>query len=204
MAERVDPLQEFRFAVEIQGLIVGLFTECGGLSVERDVLDQPEGGLNYYVNKLPGQIKTNNITLKRGVADNVLWEWFCKGLYDGKVERHSVSVIMYNLDQTEARRWDIPDAFPVSWAGPEFRADSDQVAIETIEIGSGEGEGGGEGGGEGEGGLDFEGEEPDEDGKKKGQMQAQVDVPALADEVYGMLKKEMMWELNRLGQSIIW
>ena len=34
MAEREDPLVGFHFAVDLQGVVKGYFTECSGLAVE--------------------------------------------------------------------------------------------------------------------------------------------------------------------------
>lgn len=101
MVNRVDPVVKFRFAVQIKGQTVGWFTECSGLSVERETVPRPEGGTNDFVHQLPGRVKQSRVTLKRGLADNALWKWFEKGLYDGKVERYNISIILYNSDLTK-------------------------------------------------------------------------------------------------------
>jgi phage tail-like protein len=133
-AERVDPVAGFRFAVEIGGILQGWFTDCGGLNVTRKTETHKEGGVNDYVHQLPAGIEYSNVTLKRGIADNALWDWFQKGLYDGKVERRSVSIILYNQDHTKAKRWNLTDAYPVKWTGPDLKTDSSQAAIETLEL----------------------------------------------------------------------
>ncbi len=130
-----DPIAGFRFGIEVKGIVSGWFTECSGLTIEREVFPHKEGGTNDYEHKLPGGIKCSNITLKRGVAsDDALWKWFQKGLYDGKVRRQHVSIILYNGDRTKARRWNLADAYPVKWTGPDFKVEGNQVAIETLEI----------------------------------------------------------------------
>ncbi len=134
MVERVDPVVKFRFAVQINGVTVGWFTECSGLSVERETVSHTEGGTNDYVHQLPGRVKQSRVTLKRGLADNALWSWFEKGLYDGKVERHNISIILYNSDLTKKKQWDLANAYPVKWSGPDFQSDSNQATIETVEL----------------------------------------------------------------------
>ena len=129
-----DPVSGFRFGIEIKGIICGWFTECGGLTVERQVIPHSEGGVNDFVHQLPGRIKYTNVTLKRGVADDVLWDWFQEGLYDGKVKRLPVSIILYDGQRTKAKRWNLRDAYPVKWVGPDLKAESTQVAIESLEI----------------------------------------------------------------------
>jgi phage tail-like protein len=129
-----DPVSGFRFGIEIKGIICGWFTECGGLTVERQVTPHSEGGVNDFVHQLPGRIKYTNVTLKRGVADDVLWDWFQEGLYDGKVKRLPVSIILYDGQRTKAKRWNLRDAYPVKWVGPDLKTESTQVAIENLEI----------------------------------------------------------------------
>ncbi len=134
MTDRVDPVIKFRFSVQIAGVTVGWFTDCSGLSLEREIITRAEGGINDYTHQLPGRVKQSRLTLKRGFADNVLWDWFQKGLYDGKVERHNVSIMLYNSDRTKKKQWDLESAYPVKWTGPDFQSDSNQVSVETLEL----------------------------------------------------------------------
>lgn len=131
---RIDPISGFKFGVEIEGIIKGWFTECSGLSVKRGTISHKEGGVNDYVHKLPDRVEQSDITLKRGVAQNELWNWFQEGLYDGKVKRCNVSIILYNNDRTQAKRWNLIKAYPIEWTGPDLKTDSNQVAIETLKI----------------------------------------------------------------------
>jgi phage tail-like protein len=134
MTDRIDPTVKFRFAVKISGVTVGWFTDCSGLSVERETVSRPEGGINDYTHQLPGRVKQSRITLKRGLADNALWSWFEKGLYDGQVERYNISIILYNSDLSQKKQWDLENAYPVKWSGPDFQSDSNQASIETLEL----------------------------------------------------------------------
>lgn len=130
----VDPVAGFRFGVEIEGNIVGWFTECSGLAVERGVLAHKEGGQNAYVHQLPERVTYPKVTLKRGMADMQLWQWFRTGLYDLKVKRRPVSILLYSGDRQGVKRWELVDAFPTKWTGPTLKADSNQVAVESLEL----------------------------------------------------------------------
>lgn len=132
--ERVDPLAGFRFAVIVDGLAQAMFMECNGLGAERHVDPVPQGGVNDYVYQLPGRISYPHVTLKRGIADDKLWQWFCAGLYDCKIERREVQIILYNTDRTVLRRWNLAQAFPSKWTGPDLKTDNNQVAVETLEL----------------------------------------------------------------------
>jgi phage tail-like protein len=194
---RTDPadlIAKFRFGVEIQGVVVGWFTECGDLSLEREVIPLKEGGVNDYVHQLPSRVSYSAITLKRGLADNVLWDWFQKGLYDGKVELHNVSIVLYGGDRAETRRWNLVDAYPVKWTGPELKGDSDDLAVETLEIGCGGG-----GGGASVQRAESEGVVGIGQAAPSTQAEEPVDLPALAAKVVGLLRRDLQLERERLG-----
>ncbi len=128
--------QTFKFYLEIQGVLVGEFLECGGLSMERDTYAIPEGGVNDFVAIRPGKMKPfPNLTLKRGLTyDRDLWDWFRKGMYDGRVERKNLSVIIGNADFMKVKQWDIYDAFPVKWSLIDLNASTMEIAWESIEL----------------------------------------------------------------------
>ena len=138
--ERVDwePVPSFRFVVQLGGTPAGWFTQCGGLTVERTVYPVEEGGLNAFVHQLPNRATSSRITLKRGIADEALWKWFVgqndAGLYESKVEYRNITIVLYNVDRTEAKRWNVSRAYPVKWSGPDLNTDGNNLAIETLEL----------------------------------------------------------------------
>lgn len=131
---RLDPLPNFGFAILMMRVVRGWFTECSGLAMEREVLDYTEGGTNHFVHQLPGRVKQNRIILKHGLAGNDLWRWFQTGLYDGKVERHNISIVLFTPALMVHTWWDIKDAFPVKWSGPTLNAGSNELTVETLEL----------------------------------------------------------------------
>jgi len=65
---RVDPYAAFRFRVEIEGLVVGGFTEVGGLEMEIDVTSVREGGVNGYEHLLAGPARyPSRLALRRSL-----------------------------------------------------------------------------------------------------------------------------------------
>lgn len=134
LAKRNDPYLNFRFLVEIQGLIVGGFSEVSGLQAETEVEEIREGGVNDHVHKLPKITKYTNITLKRGITDSdVLWKWHQK-VVRGLFLRKSGFIILLDSEGNEKWRWHFIDAYPVKWTGPDLKADSSTVAVESVEI----------------------------------------------------------------------
>jgi phage tail-like protein len=134
VGERKDPYMSFRFLVEIQGLIVGGFSEISGLQAETEFEEVREGGVNDYVHKLPKITKYPNITLKRGLTDSeVLWNWH-QDVVNGKIDRKSGFIILLDSEGNEKWRWHFVNAYPMKWTGPDLRADSNTVAVESIEL----------------------------------------------------------------------
>jgi phage tail-like protein len=132
---RNDPYMAFNFFVEIEGLIVGGFSEVGGLQVETVVQEYQEGGRNDYVHKLPGPARyPANLTLKRGLTDiETFWSWH-QDVIAGTIERKNGTIYLLDRQGIPALWWDFKEAYPVKWSGPELRADSNAVAVETVEL----------------------------------------------------------------------
>ena len=105
--QRAETHAAFRFAVQIDGITEAVFTECTLPTLEVEVHEQPEGGLNNAVHQIPGRIKSG---------------------------QREVSVIMYDSTAGEILRWNFAKAFPSKWSGPSLSSGSNQVAIEALEL----------------------------------------------------------------------
>jgi phage tail-like protein len=132
---RNDPFLSYSFLVEIDGLVLGGFSEVTGLQSEVEVFDYREGGVNDYVHKVAGPTRyPANLVLRRGLTDaNTLWDWQ-QAANTGSVKRRSGSIVLLNDAGEEAWRWNFVDAYPVRWTGPELRAGSATVAVEALEL----------------------------------------------------------------------
>ena len=130
-----DPYFGFNFRVEITGVEVAGFSEVSGLQVEIETEDFREGGLNEFMHKLAGPARyPSNLILKRGLMDSsTLWEWQ-QDIVQGKIRRHSGSIILLNSAAEEKWRWNFKDAYPVKWSGPDLRGLTNEVAVETLEL----------------------------------------------------------------------
>ena len=132
---RTDPYMVFNFLVEIEGLVVGGFSEVSGLQVETVVQDYQEGGQNEYVHKLPGPARyPSNLVLKRGLTDiQTLWTWH-QEVASGSITRRNGTIYLLDRQGQQAMWWNFKEACPVKWSGPELRADGNTVAMESIEL----------------------------------------------------------------------
>jgi phage tail-like protein len=134
---REDPLVGFHFGLEIQDQITGYFTECSGIGSENEVIEQKvqKKGVEVVI-KLPGRLKWENITLKRGITSSMdLWKWR-KMVEDGDVKgaRKSGSIVMYDSTLSEKARWNFEGAWPSKITGPQPKADSNEIGVEEITI----------------------------------------------------------------------
>src|SRR6266581_5454916 len=132
---RNDPYQSFNFFVELGGLLVGGFGEVTGLTIETEVLDFREGGVNEYIHRLPGPTKyPANLILKHGLTDiDTLWLWH-QEVVSGTFKRRSGSIYVLDRARLPAMWWNFTDACPVKWIGPELKAESNTIAFEAIEL----------------------------------------------------------------------
>jgi phage tail-like protein len=136
MTERIKrPVYStYRFWVEIKGITEAAFSECSGLSVESDIFEWEEGGLNEYRRRLPGRAKFQNLVLKRGIAQPDLWEWYYGVITGTKVQRQECSIILVGYAGMSEARWDIVGALPIKWIGPTFKTGANEAAVETVEL----------------------------------------------------------------------
>ncbi len=133
--ERTDPYRSLNFRIEIDGLTLGSFSECSGLSSEGDVVEYREGtDVPLTVRKLVGLRKYTNFTLKRGYTQNSeLWDWY-KNIVNGVPDRRNGSIILMDEERNDVMRWSIESAWINKIEGPTFNASGNEVAIETVEI----------------------------------------------------------------------
>ena len=133
-----DPLVSFNFAIEVSGIISGFFTECSGLGSETEVTEHkivgPAG--QEIVRKIPGRLKWDKISLKRGITANMdFWDWR-KMVEDGDVSsaRRDGSIIMYDQEGSEVARWNFERGWPSKLSGPSVKSDSNEIGVEELTI----------------------------------------------------------------------
>ena len=133
-----DPLVSSWFGVEFQGQVVGAFRECTGLGSENEVVEYKASGQKgeYVIKKVPGRLKWNNITLKRGITDAMdMWKWR-KLVEQGKIgdARKNGTITMYNQQGDAIAKWNFTNAWPSKLSGPSANAGNNEVAIEELEL----------------------------------------------------------------------
>ena len=125
------------FALEIDGLNVGWFTGCSGLSLEFDTVTFKEGNGSMIIErKRPGKPKYAEVVLKRGfTADKALYEWFDSVVQaKDKTPYKTGSIVIYDRTQTEVARFSLEQCWPSKLSVSDLSASSDDVMIEEMTI----------------------------------------------------------------------
>ena len=133
-ARHLDPFTTFNFAVEIEGLLVGGFSDVSGLDSQIEVEDYQEGGVNGFAHKLPGRTTYSDLELRHGLtAISTLWNWY-HNTTRGVIQRKNGSIVLLDERQIPVMWWNFRNAIPVRWAGPTFDAKNDEVGFESISL----------------------------------------------------------------------
>jgi len=129
-----DPYMGYNFAVEIGGIISGGFTEVSGLSSEIQLESYEEGGLNSFIHQFPKKTTYPNLVLTRGLVDfDLFFRWYKVGS-EGSITPLNGIIQLLNNEQNPVLVWAFKKAYPVKWEGPSFKADSDEILVERIEL----------------------------------------------------------------------
>ena len=129
------PLPKFHFQVDWGGTQIG-FTEVTGLDVETEVIEYRHGASpEFSKTKMPGMINYPNITLKRGMfkGDDEMYRWF-QTIQLNTVERRDITIQLLNERHETIIAYKAKRVFPVKLQSTDLNADSNEVAIETLEL----------------------------------------------------------------------
>ncbi|MEC4814788.1 MAG: phage tail protein [Scytonema sp. PMC 1069.18] len=86
--------------------------------------------------KLPGNVKSGNLTLRRGMTNSMdFWKWF-EDVQNGKwaQKRKLVALSIYNQRNDEVARFELAGAWPTSYKIADVNARSTEIEIEEVEV----------------------------------------------------------------------
>jgi phage tail-like protein len=131
---RTDPYKNFRFLVEIDGIIQAGFSDCSGLGSAIEVIEYREGGDPATVRKLPGKTSYHDLTLKWGITDShELYDWHAQAI-GGKVQPRNGSIVLLDDVGAEKVRWNFFTAWPSKYDAPALTAKGNDIAIDTLTL----------------------------------------------------------------------
>ena len=123
------------------------FLECQGFKRTQDAIEISEvtsqtwgaqGKAKGQVvrTKLPGNVKSGNLTLRRGITNSMdFWTWFEK-VQQGNwaAQRRLAALSIYNQAHKEVARFELAGAWPSSYKIADVNARSTDIEIEEVEI----------------------------------------------------------------------
>lgn len=123
----------------------GFFLECQGFKRSQDAIEITEVTPNKWGasdkgqvvrTKIPGNVKSGNITLKRGMTNSLaIWKWF-EAVQEGKwaSQRKNAALTIYDQAGQEQARFELAGAWPASYKIADVNARSSDIEIEEIEV----------------------------------------------------------------------
>lgn len=134
---RKDPYRNFRFLLEIDGIVQAGFSEATIPDSSTDPIEYREGGEPPTVRKLVGLVKHGNISLKWGITDSSieLFNWW-KLVSQGNMKdaRKNIAIILQDEEGNDKSRWEFEEAWPIKYDAPDLNAKGTDVAIESLDI----------------------------------------------------------------------
>ena len=143
-------LTSCRFYVELklddsQDPVDAYFMDCKGLKRTQEVIEICEVTSQRWGSaksgqlvrtKIPGNVKTNNVTLKRGMTrSNTLWKWFdATQSGNWKNQRRDGSISIYDqLGEVQAR-FVFRRAWLTGYVVSDLSSSSNEIQIEEVEL----------------------------------------------------------------------
>jgi phage tail-like protein len=130
-----DPLIVYQFGLDLGNNVVGFFSEVSGIGSESEVIEAKDVTDGHdSVRKMPGRLKWGDVTLKRGITDNLqIWDWR-QQVEEGKMNdaRKNCAILLYDRAGEVAARWDFINAWPSKVSGPDIKADGNEFGVEEM------------------------------------------------------------------------
>lgn len=135
------PLPVYNYKVEIGSDAVA-FSEVSGLGISYETHTYKEsptesGTPGPRVMQMPAQRSAPTITLKKGIVLGAsvpaLYEWI-SGIATNQVEKKDIYIRLCDEEGAVVLSWTVTNAFPTKLDAPSFDANSNDVAIESMEL----------------------------------------------------------------------
>jgi phage tail-like protein len=122
-----------RFEVVVDGIDIGGWASCDGLSVDFGLQEIKEGGTNDHYYYLPDRVKYNKIKLVRAMtkADSARVAGWLSSYID-KTDGGTARITLKNAHNEDVASWSVRNVRPASWEGPSLSADGNAIAKETL------------------------------------------------------------------------
>jgi phage tail-like protein len=133
-----DPLRNFRYRLESDGIVQAGFSEVAIGDASNDPIEYREGNEITTVRKLKGLNKYGNITLKWGLTDSIeLSNWHRMVVDDATqlaAARRTVVIRIQDDSGADKAAYEITRAWPTKYNPTDLNGKGNEVAIESLEL----------------------------------------------------------------------
>jgi phage tail-like protein len=134
-----------RFRVSVDGINLGSWAHCAGLSVEFKNTLVHEGGNYEHSVILPDRVEYKPVTLRRAMAQQesaMVQRWLTQvvsGWYQASSPTdygsHTAEIELFDASgRTAVASWTLRNVYPVRWSGPDLDAHGTTIAVEQLEL----------------------------------------------------------------------
>lgn len=130
------PVKKYNYKIVIDKIARAGFSEVSAAEWSTEPIEYREGSDQIMTaSKMPGLSKYGPITLKWGLSTDKDFTDWVKSISAGKVERKNISIqCMDEANLNVVAQWTVKNAFPSKYTAPDFKADENAVAFESIEL----------------------------------------------------------------------
>ena len=137
-SSREDPYANYRFRVEIDGIVKAGFNEVQGLNITVEVVEYREANEpTTTIHLLPGLTHYGPLILRFGATDDSqeMWDWI-EQVLEGKMDlaRRNMSIIIVDSEGNDAIRYNLSEAWPSGWSLDKLNSVGRSIAIEELII----------------------------------------------------------------------
>ena len=138
---RTYPLPSYNYRVEINSVALG-FSEVSGLSISRETTTYKESPTatnapGPVVMNMPSQRAQASVSLKKGLVKTAsvreLYTWI-NSIQINQVEKKDIVIRLCDENGAAVISWTVHNAFPKKLDAPSFSANSNDAAIESMEL----------------------------------------------------------------------
>ncbi len=128
-----DFIQQSLFQVDIDGIGPVGADKVQGLEHEHEMIVYQDAD-DHFSRLRPGRQKVGTLVIERKWAGNTeLYDWF-KSVYDGDVQRKSISIVYHTDDGAESSRVNLHDCWPKKWKVHGLHSRTSGHVIESLEV----------------------------------------------------------------------
>jgi phage tail-like protein len=134
--EKKDPYHNYRFLVEIDGVVGAGFNVTTISDSTQDTIEYREGNETLTVRKVPGSVKYGNVTLKRGITNSTEFYNWRKQVEQGKLKdaRRNMVFILIDEEGKAKAKCEFSNAWPSKYDASDLDGKGNDVTIETLDI----------------------------------------------------------------------